>query len=446
MLVMSLWFYGYFEPKYLILIGSSIIVNYSFSKKLAIDAKYRKLLLIVAVVFNLCLIFIFKYYDFFIKNINWILKKEYNLQNILLPLGISFFTFQQLSYIVDSYYGKTKEYLFLDYALYITFFPQLVAGPIVLHHELIPQFGDEECHKVNFENLSKGIMMFTMGLSKKLLIADTFGRVVTWGYSNLVSATSGDLILVMLSYTFQIYFDFSGYSDMAAGIAAMFNIAIPVNFNSPYKSYSIIEFWQRWHITLNRFLRTYIYFPLGGSRKGTARTYFNILIVFLASGIWHGANVTFILWGVLHGLANVFTRAFHKQFEGWHQAMKWLVTFLFLNLTWLLFRSDSVSQWVFIMKRMCKLSDLNLSSELKTLFTLPEVLQNLLHLTYYENAVNGFSMFLFSGFSLWVCLNCRNSNEYIYKRNGLTLTFTIVMLVICILSLGNVSVFLYFNF
>ena len=299
LLIMSLWFYGYFNPYYLAIICSSIVINYLLSRAMlkaggegASGQLKRKICFALGLIFNIGLIFYYKYYDFFIENINTLFKTDFTLRHIILPLGISFFTFQQISFIVDSYRGETGGYTFLEYALFVAYFPQLVAGPIVLHSELIPQFRDEKKHRVNFDNLSRGIMIFTRGLAKKMLIADKFGMAVDIGYKQAAlipvgegALTRPEIIIVMLSYTFQIYFDFSGYSDMAIGLGAMFNLDIPRNFNSPYKAISIAGYWNRWHLTLSRFLITYIYIPLGGNRKGKIRTYINTMVVFLVSGI-----------------------------------------------------------------------------------------------------------------------------------------------------------------
>ena len=294
LLLMSLWFYGYFNASYLLIISGSILVNFCIAKIMEkTEGIQRKSLLALGIIFNVALIFYFKYYDFFISNINIAFGTDFVLRRIVLPLGISFFTFQQISFIVDSYKGQTKGYSFWEYALFVAFFPQLVAGPIVLHSELIPQFRDENRWKPDYDNLSRGVMMFARGLAKKVLIADTFGNAVNWGFNQAAAIpvgegalTSPEILIVMLSYTFQIYFDFSGYSDMATGLAAMFNFKIPQNFNSPYKALSIADFWKRWHMTLTRFLTTYIYIPLGGNRKGKVRTYVNTMIVFLVSGIF----------------------------------------------------------------------------------------------------------------------------------------------------------------
>lgn len=451
LLCMSLWFYGYFNLYYLFLMIGSIIVNFLLSKLIrSFDKRIKKIWLILGVAFNIGVIFCFKYYDFFISNLNYVFQTNFNLKHILLPLGISFFTFQQLSYIIDSYTGKIKAggYRFLEYALYVTFFPQLVAGPIVLHDELIPFFQDTTAKRVNFENLDHGIMMFILGLFKKVLIADVFGKMVTWGFGHTDIATSMDLILVMLAYTFQIYFDFSGYSDMASGIAMMFNFRLPINFNSPYKAYSIADFWKRWHMTLTRFLRTYVYFPLGGNRKGKVRTYINTLIVFGVSGIWHGANYTFILWGFFHGIAQCMNRIFKKQYDAWNPVIQWGMTFIFLNFTWLLFRADSVSQWKGLCKKIVSLSNLQINRELIRQISLPEIefLYQHTKIGWLYSHVSGLTMWVFFIGCFWLTLNCLNNQERPLKTGKCTLIIMPILLVWCLASLSSISVFLYFNF
>ncbi len=339
-------------------------------------------------------------------------------------------------------------YNFIEYALFISFFPQLVAGPIVLHDELIPFFRDKSKKKINADNLAHGIIMFTLGLFKKVMIADVLGRMVAWGFDNIETATSMDFILVMLAYTFQIYFDFSGYSDMATGIAWMFNFRLPMNFNSPYKAYSVIDFWKRWHMTLTRFLRTYIYFPLGGSRKGAARTYLNTMAVFLVSGIWHGANYTFILWGLLHGLAQCINRRFKGLYERWEPVIQWGMTFSFLNVTWLLFRAESLHQWKTLCAKIVSLADMRISSQLINQVSLPEL--NFLYqntsLGWLNSHIRGFSMWLLFAVCFWVTLNCENNQQRQLKPGGITLAAVPVLLVWCLVSLSSISVFLYFNF
>ncbi|MCR5344041.1 MAG: MBOAT family protein [Butyrivibrio sp.] len=474
LLAMSLWFYGYFNPYYLLIICSSIAVNFIVSKAMQRfdkgEAAKRKPYLILGILFNVGLIFYFKYYDFFIENINAVFRTDFNLRHIVLPLGISFFTFQQISFIVDAYRGETGDYSFLEYALFVSYFPQLVAGPIVLHSELIPQFRDKKKHSVNFDNLCRGIMMFTRGLAKKMLIADMFGKAVDYGFSQAAlvpvgegALTISEIVIVMLSYTFQIYFDFSGYSDMATGLGAMFNFDIPMNFNSPYKAISVAEFWKRWHMTLTRFLTTYIYIPLGGNRKGKLRTYINTFIVFLVSGIWHGANWTFILWGMLHGAGQCINKLTHGLyvklcdsvkkapmgvfFGGIIKVCSWIVTFVFINVAWLLFRADSVAQWLQILKRLFVLN-LDVRSEIVEGFRIPRfryVLQ-LLHIPSADINVLMTGCILSMVAALIVCLCCKNNYERKYRTSAASLVFTWVLLVTCIVSMSSISTFLYFNF
>ncbi len=474
LLLMSLWFYGYFNPSYLLIICSSIAINYLLSKAMTLhggeEKKKRKPFLIWGIIFNVGLIFYFKYYDFFIQNINTVFKTDFNLRHIVLPLGISFFTFQQISFVVDAYRGETDDYSFLEYALFVSYFPQLVAGPIVLHSELIPQFRDSKKQKPYFENLSRGIMMFTRGLGKKMLIADMFGKAVDFGYSqaSLIPAGEGaltipEIIIVMTAYAFQLYFDFSGYSDMATGLGAMFNFDIPMNFNSPFKAISIAEFWKRWHLTLTRFLTTYVYIPLGGNRKGKLRTYINTMIVFLVSGIWHGANWTFILWGISHGIVQCINKLTHGTYvkvcdaagrlpfgvilKGIIRAVSWFVTFEFLCVSWIMFRGASVTQFIQIIKRF-GVVNLDVRSELIEGFRIPKFkyVLEFLHLPSSDHTVlmTGCILSLLAAFV--ICLCCENNYERKYRTNALSLVFTWVILVACIVSMSSISTFLYFNF
>ncbi|WP_029231918.1 MBOAT family O-acyltransferase [Butyrivibrio sp. VCB2006] len=471
LLGMSLWFYGYFNASYLAIICVSICVNFLISRRMAnAAAKNKKGYLWVGIVFNVALIFYFKYYDFFLSNINTVFRTDFVLRNIMLPLGISFFTFQQISFVVDSYKGETKDYSFLDYALFVSFFPQLVAGPIVLHSELIPQFKDKKNWSVNFDNLSEGLILFTRGLAKKILIADTFGNAVDFGFSKAALYATGEnaltpreIMIVMLAYTFQIYFDFSGYSDMATGLGRLFNFKIPMNFNSPYKALSVADFWKRWHMTLTRFLTNYIYIPLGGNRKGKVRTYINVMIVFLISGLWHGANWTFILWGVIHGLGQCFNKLTHglyvkicdtlnklKTGRLWLFVLKvvqWCVTFVFINVTWLLFRADSVKQFLELIKRLF-VPYYYLGDEVLEYFRIPKIryLFALIGANPSEHWTLIFCTVFIMLMALILVLAFPNNYESKKKRNVWNLVGTCVLFVICVLSLGKVSTFLYFNF
>ena len=365
-----------------------------------------------------------------------------------MPLGISFFTFQQVSYLVDSYHGQTKDYGFVEYALFVVFFPQLIAGPIVLHKEMIPQFRDKAKRIFQVENFSRGLYIFARGLFKKVLIADTLGVAANYGFENIAALNSLEALFVSFSYTFQLFFDFSGYSDMAMGLALMMNFDLPLNFNSPYKATSIIEFWDRWHMTLTRFLRTYIYFPLGGSKKGKIRTYFNVMVVFLISGIWHGANWTFIVWGLLHGIFNCLNRALKKIWDKLFVGLRWVLTFFTVNLLWVIFRADSLADAFLFFRKIFTgagstvnraLSDCFVNKELDMIF---KVIPGIAHLT--GNVL--FYPLMMLGISTLLVLFCKNSKEIHFKPNLFFGAQTLILLLWSVISLTGMSTFLYFGF
>lgn len=288
----SLFFYSYWNVKYLPLMLVSLIVNYFIGMRLV---KHKsKLLLTVGLIFNIGMLSYFKYYDFFLQNVNALIGTHFTLLSLTLPLAISFYTFQKIAFLVDTYRGETKACHFLDYALFVTFFPQLIAGPIVHHAQIMPQFADSSKKRWQSKYIVLGIFVFAVGIFKKVGIADVLSPLVHEGFDVQQSLTFVEAWLSSLAFTFQLYFDFSGYSDMAIGIALMFNIKLPQNFNSPYKAVNIQDFWHRWHMTLSQFLTKYVYISLGGNRKGITRTYANIMIVFLISGLWHGAGWTFV--------------------------------------------------------------------------------------------------------------------------------------------------------
>jgi alginate O-acetyltransferase complex protein AlgI len=341
LLFASIFFYGYWNPKNVILIAASMVFNFYLGS--LIGQKKEKWLLAVGITINLAVLFYFKYVDFFLANTNALLGTNYSLLHIVLPLGISFFTFQQIAFLVDSYQGETGNYKFHDYCLFVTFFPQLIAGPIVHHAELMPQFEDASNGKINYGNLAKGLFVFNMGLAKKIIIADTFAVIANKGYANTEMLSTLQAWLTSVSYSIQLYFDFSGYSDMAIGLGLLFNVHIPLNFNSPYRAQNVQDFWRRWHITLSRFLRDYVYIPLGGSRSGESATAKNLLLTFVLGGIWHGAGWTFIFWGFLHGVAQVIYRLFAKTKINVPVWLAIALTFLFINLTWIFFRAPSWS-------------------------------------------------------------------------------------------------------
>lgn len=448
---MSLWFYGYFNASYLPIICGSIIANYIISR---IMTRYeqnfiRKLVLALGICGNIAVIFYFKYFNFFLENMNSLFNQSFTLKNIVLPLGISFFTFQQVSYLVDSYRGETKEYSFDEYALFVSFFPQLIAGPIVLHNEMIPQFRNKEKRCFIPTNFSKGMYIFALGLFKKVIIADTFGKAVSYGFGTIDTLSSMEALIVSISYTFQLYFDFSGYCDMAIGIGYMFNIELPQNFNSPYKSTSITEFWDRWHMSLTRFLKTYIYIPLGGNRKGKIRTYINIMIVYLVSGIWHGANWTFILWGLLHGALSCLNRLFQKPWEKLGNITQWAVTFMTVNVLWVFFRADNIQSAILFLNKMFCLADFTVNKQLYACFNLTELTffeKRLPFLNFLLYDITGFHLWLFIWGAFFIVLNCRNSKEIDFKPTIKTSLTTVIFMIWSVMSFAGMSVFLYFNF
>jgi D-alanyl-lipoteichoic acid acyltransferase DltB (MBOAT superfamily) len=332
-----------------------MVFNYSVGKQLSIfkdKEDFKKNILIIGVIFNLSLLGYFKYSDFFIDNFNTLFHTSVPLLHLLLPLAISFYTFQQIAYLVDSYRGETREYDFLNYAVFVTFFPQLIAGPIVHHSEMMPQFAKMRNKVINYHNIALGLFIFSLGLFKKVAIADTFAIWATRGFDVAENLNMIEGWLTSLSYTFQLYFDFSGYTDMAIGLALLFNIKLPINFNSPYKSSSIQEFWQRWHITLSRFLKDYLYIPLGGNRRGDIRTYSNLFLTFLLGGIWHGAGWTFVLWGVLHGIALVIHRVWKELGLKMNYLLGWFLTFNFINISWVFFRAKEFDDAIKVLDGM----------------------------------------------------------------------------------------------
>jgi len=348
----SLFFYAWWNILYLPLILLSMSVNYTLGRQMSLKKYKAKILLIMGISFNLLLLGYFKYMDFFILNTNRVLHTEIPLMDLALPLAISFYTFQQIAYLVDSYRNETKEYDFLNYAVFVTFFPQLIAGPIVHHSEMMPQFARLKNKVKNYYNIALGLFIFSIGLFKKVIIADTFAQWAMQGFDVAEKLNMLEAWVSSLSYTFQLYFDFSGYTDMAIGIALLFNIKLPMNFFSPYKARNIQDFWRRWHITLSRFLKDYIYIPLGGNRKSSIRTYSNLFMTFVLGGIWHGAGWTFVFWGMLHGGALVLHRLWSKLGFKMYGFIAWFITFNFINIAWIFFRANDFASALKVLKAM----------------------------------------------------------------------------------------------
>ena len=435
LVVASLYFYAFFNWSYLPIILSSIVVNYLVAWRMKVDDKrwLRKSWMIVGVAFNIGMIGYFKYFDFFIENVNIIFKTDFTLRNILLPLGISFFTFQQVAFVVDSYRRKTELPKFLDYCNFVTFFPQLIAGPIVLPEEMLPQFEDRANRRINYENLFNGLFIFALGMCKKVLIADSIAGFANIGFDLMNAYTMAEAWLTSLSYSFQLYFDFSGYCDMAIGLGLMFNIKLPLNFNAPYRACDFQDFWRRWHMTLNRFLTQYLYIPLGGSRRGEVRTLVNIFIVFLVSGIWHGAGWTFIVWGILHGLTMMVNRLWKKHGVTLPNWVAIPLTFFFVNIYWVFFRAESLSDAMLIVQSMFNNFNLNLTQDFTS--NLPSILPNSVNL-----------MILFASFVLGVVGKTAYQQMEIKGHYRWKSVATIVAFVMGCLFISRVVTFLYFNF
>ena len=427
----SLFFYSWWNIAYLPLILSSMLFNYTIGNILSKNKYEKKLnkkfskksILVFGIITNLILLAYFKYADFFIENLNFVIGSNLNSLNLLLPLAISFFTFQQIAYLVDSFRSETKEYDFLNYALFVTFFPQLIAGPIVHHKEMMPQFVKIRNKVINYKNVVMGLFIFSIGLFKKVVIADTFAIWVTEGFDVATTLNLFEAWATSLSYTFQLYFDFSGYTDMAIGAALLFNIKLPNNFNSPYKALDIQDFWKRWHMTLSRFLRDYIYIPLGGNRNGKVRTYNNLIITFLIGGLWHGAGWTFIFWGFLHGLAIIINRIWKNiGFKLWNW-LAWLITFNFINITWVFFRAKEWDDAIKVLSGMFILKFTIIDYNMYFKFILILAMINIV---------------IFSKNSFYILNNTLIKLKHVY--------LFFIMIFISYISITSKSEFLYFRF
>ncbi len=373
----SLFYYGWWNPNYVGLILVSMVVNFLVGRnisRLSVTAGWtRGLLVVCGVAFNLLLLGYFKYANFFVSTAADLTGADIVLAPIVLPLAISFFTFQQIAYLADAYQGAASEYSFRHYALFVTFFPQLIAGPIVHHAEMMPQFMRDDVLRPQMRNFAIGGTIFAIGLFKKVVLADGVALYASPVFATAASGASLSFFEAWggaLAYTFQLYFDFSGYSDMAIGSARMFGIRLPLNFFSPYKATSIIEFWRRWHITLSRFLRDYLYIPLGGSRRGQVRRYANLLATMILGGLWHGAGWTFMFWGALHGAYLVVNHGWQwicrrsglDAFADtviWRWAA-WLLTFLAVVAGWVFFRAESFAAAVAMFQGMAGLNGVTL--------------------------------------------------------------------------------------
>lgn len=449
---MSLWFYGYYNVSYLWILLGSILFNYGISVLLerAGARTARRWLLGIGIGGNLGLLFYYKYFNFFLDNCNFFFHGNISVEQIALPLGISFFTFQQLSFLVDRYRGQIGHGSIWDYSCFISFFPQLVAGPIVLYQEFVPQLQSQDAGKLSWDSMFDGFSLFILGLAKKVLLADALAVLVDAEFENISYLDTPSAWAVVIFFVFELYFDFSGYSDMARGIGRMFGFRLPENFDAPLTAVSVKDFWRRWHMTLSRFLMTYIYFPLGGNRKGKARQCVNLAIVFLASGIWHGASWNFILWGCLHGLAVVWETVFPRLRFRWKAANQ-LATGIFLTFAWVPFRCATLPDAFLLWKKMFAGEYTGMFAGICNQLQLAEnyAVRKLLEIAapQYSNPFYMLNYLLLLG----ICLKLaggRKAEVWIAEkgRSAAGLFCMATLFTWSFLSLSRVSTFLYFNF
>lgn len=470
----SLFFYGWWDVRYLTLLTGSIVGNFVLGKAIAVRSQCAegKRLLALAVTTNLLLLAYYKYADFFIATTNAITGWQLNLLHVVLPLGISFFTFTQIAFLVDAYRGLAKEYHFVNYVLFVTYFPHLVAGPVLHHKEMMPQFEMTRNYRPHASDLAIGVTLFVIGLAKKVLIADNLAD-----YSGGVFDSKQQVSFFVawggtLAYGLQLYFDFSGYSDMAIGLSRLFGVRLPLNFNSPYKAPNIVEFWRRWHMTLSRFLRDYLYFPLGGNRQGRLRRHCNLMATMLLGGLWHGAGWNFVIWGGLHGLFLVINHAWQSLRPAignptrLARTLSVSLTFLCVTFAWVFFRSPDVPSAVRVLSGLAGLDGVLLPASLVS--RVPGM-QSIIDTIGLGTFLGGTTKFITNW--MWVCaagvvaFACPNSQELLrryrpaFRNQPSTATLSLLwrptsrwawyigtLFALCVLSLSRPSEFLYFQF
>lgn len=470
---MSLYYYYTFGAMFPVILLVSMAVNYLLGfvmDKFGDTGKKR--LRVLGVIFNLGLLFYLKYLGFFMDTVGKITGGSFTVRDILMPVGISFFTFGQISYIIDRSKGKSPVYSVLEYALFAVYFPKLIQGPIAFHEEMITQFRDRSLRRFNPDTFARGLMSFIMGLGKKVLLADTLALSVNYGFHYTYYMDTLTAIVVLMAYTFQIYLDFSGYCDMANGVSMMLGINLPTNFNSPYKAATAKELWQRWHMTLSRFFIKYVYIPLGGSRKGKVRTIINVLIVFVLSGLWHGAGWTYICWGLMQGLLVVWDdlgivgvkpgknedskpRKYllrEKPFFMVPRAVGNALTFLMFVVSLVFFRSQDMVYAIQMFKQLFFFTYPGFLYRTASQISIAEnylmrQLFSRLDLSGGENIVyliTLLALLVISGF----IMTRRNTKEIVENTrfDGKTVAWLTVVFVWSFISLSNVSTFIYFQF
>ncbi len=452
LLLCSLFYYSYWNIIYLPLILGSIIFNFGIgwtlnSGREALKHIPRIVLLWIGIIFNLALLGYFKYTNFFIASINSITDMHINLIKIALPLGISYFTFTQISFITAVYRGTSRENSILNYGLYVTFFPQLLSGPIVYHWEMMPQFTDSKNRRINYDNIMKGVLMFSIGLFKKTVIADNLAAWAVQGFDQAQTLNFFEAWFTSLSYTFQLYNDFSGYIDMANGIALICNINLPINFNSPFKALSIQDHWRRWHMTLIRFLRDHVYIPMGGSRKGPLRVYLNIIAIYFVAAIWHGISWTYLAWGMINGVAMVIHRLWSRSGREMPKYAGWFATFIFVVFTHVFFRANTIGDALKVVRGMVGMNGIMLSEKLSGI---PLLRATGIGFGKWLDHIGGdkfYLIYFLIGAALLSFLG-KNAHELSeqMKPNIRWALFTGLLLGVGLIHMTQVRAFLYFNF
>jgi len=434
----SLFFFAWWNPWHLPVVLGSIAFNFWAGRRIMASSGNKRRWLWLGIVGNLLLLGVFKYTHFAWGVVAELSGWQSVIPQIALPLGISFFTFTQIAYLVDTARGEVQETNPVHYALFVTFFPHLLAGPILHHKEMMPQFADSTNRLFNPANFARGLFLLALGFGKKVLIADPLGDTASAGYANIDALGFHDAWMTTLAYTFQIYFDFSGYTDMALGAALMFNIRLPVNFNSPYLASNIRDFWRHWHITLSRFLRDYLYIPLGGNQTSDTRIATNVMATFLLGGLWHGAGWTFIVWGGLHGAALVIFRWWQSAGFRLHRVPAILLTFAFVHFAWVFFRAQSLGD---ALRMLGKLVPDNLRLNAAQFNLWPS--QASIGLPYASPSVG--MLLLAAG-----CLILLPGNsDYLadnFAARKRDCVWAATLLTLGTLTLGQVTQFLYFNF
>lgn len=449
----SLFFYAYWDWKYVPLLVFSILFNYGISQFIisAKEKSKRKLYFLIGLMGNIALLCYFKYMDFFIGNFNALFDLHIDLLGIIIPLGISFFTITQIAYLVDCYEKIAVDRDFVNYALFVTYFPHLLAGPILHHKDMMKQFSDKSKGIINYENIVKGLFYFFIGLFKKVVIADQFGEWANIGYAQL---SDGNLLnffeawTTVYAYAFQLYFDFSGYCDMALGASLMFNIKIPINFNSPFKATGMIDFWKRWHITLTNFITAYIYTPM---LRSLGNITFNkamacVLISFLIAGLWHGAGWNFIIYGLLHGIGLVVNHFWQKKTKiKMPKVLAWFITFHYVILTWIFFRAENLEIAKRMFESIVNFDNIEQSFE-AVLLPYIEMIRFKSPLFVIKNIIE--SQVLLFILTFIIVLVFRNSHEFIrrFVCSWKWLFFLVLIATCSLTSFNKHTQFLYFNF